>query len=146
MKKIFFLVTFITLLGITFAQESKVPIPDTRIVEAFGQETVDYLLQTSPRTIEYYNFFLDESYTISEIPQEKVHDLRDMLPFTLKNPAIGEMPDFSAEGLKKLNILRFNINIHPVMGAIYRLGNTNKIIVFYSGDEITRKFKESQNQ
>lgn len=145
MKKFAILLTCLAFFGMAMAQSQAVT-PDPRVLEAYDQSTIDHLLQTSPRTIEYYNFFLDNSYTITEVPQEKVRDLADMPRLTLKNPAVGEMPDFSPEGLKKLNVLRFKIQISPVSGAMYRLGNTNKIIIFHPGNEITEKFKEYLNR
>ena len=146
MKKLVMLLTCFAFFGVALAQNSSAPTPDPRIWEAFDKATVEHLIETSPRTIEYYNFFLDQSYTIAEIPQEKVKDLEEMERLTLRNPAVGEMPDFSPAGLEKLNVLRFKININPVSGAIYRLGNTNKIIMFHPGNEITNKFKEYLNR
>lgn len=133
------------LCGWAVAQTKSAPVPDQRIYEAYDQATIEHLLATSPRTIEYYNFFLTESYYIEEVAQEKVHDLEGMEEFTLKHPAVGEVPDFSPEGLKNLNVLRFSINISPIGGAMYRLGNTNKIIVFYPGQVITENFKKYLN-
>ena len=49
---------------------------------------------------------------------------------------------YTEKGLENLNIMKFDLKIDPNIGPIYRLGNTNKIIVFLSGKEIQNKYNK----
>lgn len=142
MKKLFIVITSLFLMSATFAQ-NKTNVPDQRLVDAYGQETVDFYIQNSPYLIGYYNFFLDHSYKIVEMPEEKMNEI-DLIPIMkLKEKFLTEPQDYSDKGLENLNVLKYDIKIDQVGGAIYRYGNTNKLVVFYSGKEIQSMYNET---
>lgn len=62
--KLFF---FLSLFFLTSFTENTI-VPDSRIAEAFGQKHVDFLLKNNPDLISYYNFYLDKSYRLVEMP------------------------------------------------------------------------------
>lgn len=134
---------FLLVLSFTFAQnQNKQIAADPRVTEVFGQETVNFYLENKPSIIQYYNFFLENSYTISEIPQEKISDLKDIAELKLKPSYQMEFVDYTDKGLENLNIMKFDLNIDPNIGPIYRLGNTNKLIFFLSGKEIQSLYNQ----
>lgn len=51
------------------------PVPDKRIVEAFGQKHVDFLLKNNPNLILYYNFYLENAWKFIELPADKMKGL-----------------------------------------------------------------------
>jgi len=130
-------------MGSLFSQENKSDItPDPKLIDALGQETVDFYAQNNPNLIVYYNFFLTHSYRIVEMPAEKMSEIETFPVMKLKEKFQNEKSDYSEEGLKNLNILKYNIKIDQAGGAIYRLENTNKLVLFYSGKEIITMYND----
>ncbi len=142
MKKLLTFLFSLMIMGSLFSQENKSITPDPRLIDALGQETVDFYAQNNPNLILYYNLFLTHSYRIVEMPSEKLSDLDQVPTMPLKERFLTEPQDYSEKGLEKLNVLKYNIKIDQMGGAVYRLGNTNKLIVFYSGKEITTLFND----
>lgn len=143
MKKVIVSMFFLLILGVSFAQNTKKQIvADPRIIEVFGQETVDFYLENNPTAIQYYNFFLENSFSIQEMPQEKMGDLQTIPELKRKEKFQSDFIDYTDKGLENLNIMKFDLKIDQNVGPIYRLGNTNKIIVFLSGSEIQTKFNK----
>lgn len=143
MKKVIVFMTFFLILSVTYAQVSKTQVvADPRVLEVFGQETVNFYLDNKPSVIQYYNFFLENSYSIQEIPQEKIGDLPSLPELKLKEQFQLDFVDYSDKGIENLNILKFDLKIDPNVGPIYRLGNTNKLIIFLSGKEIQNLYNK----
>lgn len=142
MKKLFIVITSLFLMSISYAQ-TNTNVPDQRLIDALGQESVDFYLKNDPSLIGYYNFFLNYSYKIVDMPEPKMDQLDQIPVMKLKEKFITEFEDFSEAGLQKLNIMKYEINIHPLNGAMYRLGNTAKLIIFYSGKEINMMYNET---
>lgn len=143
MKKVIVFMVFILILSISYAQISKTKVAaDPRIIEVFGQETVNFYLENKPSVIQYYNFFLENSYTIEEMPQEKMEGLQTLPELKLKTEFQTDLADYSEKGLENLNIMKYDLKIDPNVGPIYRLGNTNKIIIFLSGKEIQNLYNK----
>ncbi len=143
MKKLLTFLFSLMIMGSLFSQENKSGItPDPRLIDALGQETVDFYAQNNPNLIVYYNLFLTHSYRIIDMPAEKMADLNQVSTMTLKEKFMTEPQDYSEKGLETLNVLKYDIKIDQAGGAVYRLGNTNKIIIFYSGKEIATMFND----
>jgi len=143
MKRMILFFSLIILLQGVFAQQKQETVyADPRIVEVFGQETVDFYLRENPRVIQYYNFFLDNAYTIAEVPQEKMQYINEVPEMKPKEKYQMEYFDYTDKGLEDLNIMKFDVKIDPNIGPIYRLGNTNKLIYFLSGKEIQEKYNQ----
>jgi hypothetical protein len=130
-------------MGFTFAQAQKSQvIADPRVIEVFGQETVTFYLENNPSIIQYYNFFLDNSYSIQDMPQEKMGELQNIPELKLKESFQTDYVDYSEKGIENLNIMKFDFQIDPNVGPIFRLGNTNKLIIFLSGKEIQNLYNK----
>ena len=91
---IFFLVSFIS---------SQNPQPDKRLLDYFGQEKLDILMKNSPDIIYYYNFYLDNSWIIEELPQEKLNSKSILGVISLATNSSGNID------LQNINILKLNI-------------------------------------
>lgn len=143
MKKVIVSMIFLLILSASFAQNTKKQIvADPRIIEVFGQETVDFYLENNPSTIRYYNFFLDNSYSIAELPQEKMSGIQDIPELKLKEKFQSDVVDYTDKGIENLNIMKYDLKIDSNVGPIYRLGNTNKLIFFLSGKEIQNLYNK----
>lgn len=143
MKKLILSMLLLTVMGLTFAQVQKTQVvADPRVIEVFGQETVTFYLENNPSLIQYYNFFLDNSYSIQDMPQEKMGELQNIPELKLKELFQTDYVDYSEKGIENLNIMKFDFQIDPNVGPIFRLGNTNKLIIFLSGKEIQNLYNK----
>ena len=137
MKKILTLISIVCVYGTMCAQQVT---PDPRLSQVWDENTIEHHLAYSPTTIQYYNFFLDHAYVIEDFPVDKMDAYENIPELQLKDAFANETPDFSNAGLKNLNIMKYDIEIHSNQRSTYRLGKSGKIIVFYSGYEITSEF------
>ena len=105
--------------------------PDPRLYECFESSFIETQLEKNPDLILYYNYFLDHSYYLTDLPPKEdfVQSLKVL--------------DFSAdEDLSKLNVLKYKLELSNDRITYYRLGPRDKIIVFYSGKDFTRMYNE----
>lgn len=143
MRKLILSMLLLSVMGLTFAQTQKTQvIADPRVIEVFGQETVTFYLENNPSMIQYYNFFLENSYTIQDMPQEKMGELQNIPELKLKENFQTDIIDYTEKGLENLNIMKFDFQIDPNVGPIFRLGNTNRLIIFLSGKEIQNLYNK----
>lgn len=120
--------------------------PDSRLIEAFGNERVDFLKRNNPDLIRYFNFFLDNAFQLVQHPAEKIEGIIKSCPMLeLNDPSMKmDKPDMS-KGTKSINILKYNFQLVNDKVAQYRLDNSGIIIVFLPANEITKKFNEAQS-
>ena len=112
--------------------------PDDRLVEAFGKADVEQLEKVRPRSIAYYNFYLDHAYRIVEMPTDKSDYLASLRALDID-------PNASKS---EINVLKFKLNLTHDKQTSFRMRQSNKIMVFYSGEEFNKMFEEhldSQN-
>jgi len=111
--------------------------PEPRLYECFDSAYVQRTLDRNPETIIYYNFYLDNSYYLSENNPEKptieAIDIFKVKKINYKNSGI---PEFFNENLttfdtKKFNPLKYEFAIDFNKYITYKLGNTGKLLVFY---------------
>lgn len=133
--------------GICVAQQqSKHGVkPDPRLYDCFEKSYVDGL-QSNLRLLHYYNFYLDHSYFISDMPEKPV-EWKDISTLALRNPGPnGETLYFSENPAQvktgTFNPLRYDISLQPTMFTNYLLGKTGKILVFYSNKAFNDKFND----
>lgn len=134
MKLNFLLLSFTFLLLSSFSNVSPQNV-DPRIIDFLGQKKVDVLLKNNPGIIEYYQYYLDNAYYISELDGGKMNSKNISGTIHLKS-------------LKKseINILKLDIQRaydHPVY---YKISNSNKLMVFISEKEFMRKFNSYKTQ
>lgn len=135
MRLIFLGVFLIAIIGTSNAQSSK-QFPDSRLFDCFDKSYIELLESKNPDLIVYYNFFLDNSYFITELPTEKINSskIQTLKPLDkFKN---------SKTNIASLNILKYDVKRFYDEYSFYRIGTTNKILVFYSEKEFMIKYNE----
>jgi hypothetical protein len=118
--------------------------PDARLYDCMDKAYVDGL-QSNPRLLLYYNFYLDHSYYLSDIPDKKVDGI-DISTVSLRNPGPqGEKLFFHEDPANikagTFNPLKYDFKTQANLFTNYLLGNTGKILVFYSDKAFTEKYK-----
>jgi hypothetical protein len=115
------------------AKSVKVAPIDARIYAAYGQTYVDKVAQTNPFLIQYWTFYLDNAFSIMDVPSEK-------------EDAPTNHPIIKVDNLKQINILQLeqNSTIKPQWDrlSIYRIQNTDKLLVYQPTDNFVRALNE----
>ncbi|MEI6124647.1 MAG: hypothetical protein WCQ95_13600 [Bacteroidota bacterium] len=142
-------VTFLLMFqfGVSKAQDLTLTnTPDARLYEAFGNDRVAFLKQNNPDLIGYYNFFLDNAFTITQHPVEKIAGIITSCPLLkLKNGSLTiDKPDM-VKGTKSINILKYLYKIEQNKTTQYRLDDSGIVIVFYPAKYFTEKYNKARN-
>jgi len=136
MKKLIHLNFIIAFLFIAL---SHTPItPDERVIDYLGKEKVDFIQKNNPELIRYYNFFLDNAYTISTVPADKLSSNNfPELSLPMKNGKVDT---------KSLNILKLNIQRKYDEAIYYKIKNSKEIIVFLSEKDFMVKYNKHREE
>ena len=135
MKKtiIVIVLSFLGLAGIR-AQEKNLLIPDSRLYEAFDAAFVNKMAAENQNLLLYYNLFLDSSFFVMEIPEEKINVAEEYDPLPI--------PDTLE--INEINILKYDIRLDFDKRTMYRWGESCKVIVFRKGDEFTAMYNKQR--
>lgn len=106
--------------------------PDARIYEAFDNEFVNELKSDNPTLILYYNYYLDNAYYISELPADKNEFLSSLTSLDLDENI----------KLSEINILKLKLDLNFEQQTYYRIGKSDRVLIFYSGVELNNKFND----
>jgi len=124
--------TFILLLSIFILSSFSSIKPDKRVIDYLGADKVAMLQKSNPSLIHYYNFFLDNSYTIESVPADKLAN-NNFTELTL--PLINGEVD-----TKKLNVLNLNIQRNYEENVYFKIKNSDKIFIMLSEKAFMKKF------
>ena len=106
--------------------------PDSRVIDYLGAEKVAMLQKNNPSLIHYYNFFLDNSYTIESLPADKLEGNNfTELTLPLSN---GEVDT------KKLNVLQLNIQRKYDENIYFKIKNSDQIFIMLSEKIFIKKY------
>jgi hypothetical protein len=110
---------------------------DPRIYAAYGQEYVNQVAQTNPFLIQYWTFYLDHAFAITDVPTEKEPDSKPH-------------PSIKMDNLNEINILQLEKDLqlkpHWDRVNIYRIQNSDKLLVYYPTDHFVRALNEWRKQ
>lgn len=132
MKNIFTLFLLIFSLALTAQNNSNTDLDiDERLYEVFEADYLTRLKTQNPTLIQRWNFYLDHAWYITDAPKEKT------LTIT-KNIQIAD--------LNKVNIFQLEQEqtIHKdwKKRMAYAIEGTNKVLVYYPGQQFIKKFNE----
>jgi hypothetical protein len=120
---------------IFFTESAFGQIANEKVIEVLGQSYIEEISNTNPDRIEYLNYFvekgfyfLNEKYSVEEkYPNLSKAELNDKY-VKFKRPAFNQL-DF--------NPLKYQIKRSASFKTVYRVDNTDWIIVFYSEKDLT---------
>jgi len=143
MKRGAFLVFALLYVGVAVAQKQVEITPDQRVVESYGHEFIDNLQNTNTDRIDYLNFYVEHSWYLAEIPlrnDEKFPKVSDVI-----NPKFA--PTLTDQGfdVSNPNILPYNFKRFQETESVYRIDNTNQVIVFYPIEDFMNSYNQSRS-
>ncbi len=128
----------IIIISIILLSSFKTITPDQRLVDYLGAEKVAIMQKSNPSLIHYYNFFLDNSYTIEDVPADKL-DGNNFQTLTL--PLDGSEVD-----TKKLNVLKLNIQRKYNESIYFKIKGSNQIFIMLSEKIFMEKFNKYRKE
>ena len=137
MKKII-LLSMLVISGIT-AFSQTIPI-DSRLYAKYSEEDLLDMQQNRPYDLEYLNWFVENSYVIKEVENPDVLDFPKLKYMDRETKMEGaEVTVFDAENF---NIMEYGFEILGNSSSVYKIGNTGKLLVFYSSRDLTKLHNE----
>ena len=115
------------------SSDSAVPDPDARLVEAHGADYINRLKTENPFLINRWNFYLDNAFFITDDVPGKNGDY--------KTVHIENLEDFNILKIEKEQKLERAWDVP----TIYKIENTEKLLVYYSGKEFNERLKAHLN-
>jgi len=116
------------------AQKMTSLTPDERLIEAYGSEYINTLQTENPFLIKRWNFYLDNAFYITDENKDKV--VTDQ--------------SITIDDLDKVNILKLEKEQKMTrswdLPMAYRIENTNKLLIYYSGKSFNKKLKAHLKQ
>lgn len=137
MKKIILLLSLI-LMG--FGAFSQVSSFDSRLYARFSEEDLLEIQRNNPVDIEYKNWFVENAFVIKEIENPESSNYPKLKYFDKETKLDGaEVNEYNPE---TFNVMECSYELLAKSSNVYRLGNTGKIIVFYSREDLIKLFNE----
>ena len=136
MKKILVIMLLSLSFLIGFAQQSNVE-PDGRLYARYDAEYLSFLKNNRPNELLYLNWYLDNAFVIKEMSVESASVFPKLryLDKETKLPA-GEVMDYD----ENFNIMEYFTEYAPDAKPAFAIGNTGKVLVLYSVDDLNVKF------
>ena len=124
----------------TILAQSKI-IPDNRLFIKYNVEYLSNLSEKNPETLDYLNFTLDNSCYLINEDGDKFKNCTQLELYDNTNKAFSKVFPSSIE-LSELNILNYNIELSYNQRTFYRIGNSTKILAFYSLKEMADRYNQ----
>ena len=106
--------------------------PDARLYEAFDSVYIENLRTANPTLLLRWNYYLDNAFIVSDFPAQKGE--------------IGQFPVVQIPDLSNFNILILERTQRLARDwdktTFYRISATNKVLMYYSGKDFNRRFRE----
>ncbi|MFL2570355.1 MAG: hypothetical protein ACJ0QL_00570 [Parvicellaceae bacterium] len=125
--------------GLTYSQKA-----DDRIIVAYGYQYVSELVKNNPQRIEYLNYFLDHSYEIIT-STKNADDKYSLLSEFLKKPKYNNNVNYSLD-LNHFNVLMYNLPRDKKLKKVYRIDNTDLLIVMFSEEFFVENYNNFKNK
>jgi len=139
-----FLLSICLLIGANLMAQESSNI-DTRLLLRYDAQYLEQIAEQQSQIIDQLNFYLDHSYFVysqENIPEEKLQYFPDIFDYVIEGLSAEVLKDQLSE--ETFNAFCFDAPRAEKMNKAYRLGDTNKLIVFYSTQEFIEMYNEQR--
>lgn len=119
--KFFTLILFLGISVSVFSQDNF----DKRLLEKYSQEQLNELAVNQPQIVDYWTFYLDNSYEIIDIQAGK---------------SIEKYPEIKFKSADKFNVFELDSQMQKTGKTHYRIKNSNLLLVLDSKKEFIEKY------
>lgn len=142
MKKIIVLLVTTLAFANVFSQQSL--SIDDRLYAKYQAEDLQAIQASNPANIEYLNWMLDNSFVIKDINSPEANNFPKLRYLDSETKMPGA--EVTAYDPENFNIMEFDFEIDYKKSNAYLIGNTGKLLVFYSGEDLTKFFNNYKNR
>jgi len=134
-NKVLLLIGAVLLTMYSFGQQT-----DSRLSAVYSADEIIKLKQSAPEAIEYFNFYVRNSYVITDFVADKPMDFEELHKI---NPRTKEtLSDQITTGdLVDFNPYLFSCIPDMDKRKYYKVGDTGKLLIMLSRKEIEKKFR-----
>lgn len=137
MKKIILLFVLVISMMTAFSQVSQI---DSRLYAKYSEEELLDMQANRSASLEYFNWFVKNAFVIKEISNPEVSDFPKLRYWDKETKMAGaEATEYNPE---TFNVMEYDFEVLVNASNAYLIGNTGKILVFYSGNDLTKLFNE----
>ena len=118
---------------------------DSRLNAVYSPEEIIHLKQSSPDAISYFNFYVNNSYIITDFVADKPMDYEELHKINHRTKEVltdqittGDLVDF--------NPYLFSCTPDQNNRKYYKIGNTGKLLIMLSRKEIEKNFRIKTNR
>lgn len=101
------------------------------IFDYYPESKIEYLLKEEPEVLVYWNAIYDFGYEVKTISKSE-------------SVKAESYPEVEVENLKKVNILKMNLYPKKEETQVFRIKNTNKLLILKSEKAIYESFKKTK--
>jgi len=137
MKKNILLLSLIFMAIGAFSQSVTI---DSRLYAKYAEEDLLRIQSNNPTDIEYMNWFVENAFVVKEIRNPEASDFPKLRYIDKETKMAGaEVSSYNAE---TFNVMEYDFEIGAKTSNAYLIGNTGKLLVFYSNEDLTKLFNE----
>ena len=115
-----------------------------KIIESLGAEKAHDLFSNNLEKYNHLMDFIDHSWYVQDVSFKDLSDLKDFRTVPFKGTGSNLFDDGQNFRIENFNPLLYEIKIQDKYPTVYKLGETGKIIVFYSREYFIDKAKETK--
>ena len=128
MKRLIIALTYLTLSTTVYAQQAQVESVNPKIIEVFADKTQELILD-SPDRLALYNDFLENRVKVIESQKSGDDKFIKLSSVSLMNKYNATLTRDLVFDPNNFNPLKYALDILPKTTMIYRVDNTNYLIV-----------------
>ena len=117
---------------------------NSKVIEYLGAEKANELFSNNADKYTHLLDFIDNSWYVQDVSFKDLSDLKDFRTVNFKGTGANLFDDGQNFLIENFNPLLYDIKIQDKYPTTYKLGETGKIIVFYSREYFIEKAKETK--
>ena len=137
MKKNILLLSLIIMTMSAFSQSVTI---DSRLYAKYSEEDLLEIQRTNPLDIEYMNWFVDNAFVVKDINNPESSTFPKLRYMDKETKMAGS--EVTAYNSETFNVMECDFEISAKSSNVYLIGNTGKILAFYSNEDLTKLFNE----
>ena len=118
--------------------------PDLKVIEHLGNEKADQLLASSPDKYEHLLNYINSSWYVQDVSFKDLANVTDFRTVEFIGNGVNRFDDGKSFYIENFNPLLYNIPIQNKYPTTYKLGDTGKIITFYSREYFIKKLNDEE--
>ena len=117
---------------------------NAKVIEYLGADKANELFSNNTGKYVHLLEFIDNSWYVQDVSFKDLSGLKDFRTVNFKGTGANLFDDGTNFYIENFNPLLYEINIQAKYPTTYKLGETGKIIVFYSREYFIEKTKETK--